>query len=88
MYTPPKKKNETKKKNCFLWQHHCKGALHVLAGAGSCNYMDNDFFLAVSQAQPGKESSCLVISLCVPSTDQNYAHSRCSACVCRLKECV
>ena len=67
MYYPPPKNNETKKKNCFLWQHHCKRALHVLAGAGSCNYMDNDFFLAVSQAQPGKESSCLVISLVSPT---------------------
>lgn len=65
MYIPPQKK-ETKKKICFLWQHHYKGALHVLAGAGSCNYMDNDF-LAVSQAQPGKESSCLVISLVSPA---------------------
>lgn len=59
----------------------------MVAGAGSCNYMDNDFFLAVSQAQPGKESFCLVISLVSPAIDQNYAQSRCSACVCRLKEC-
>lgn len=39
----------------------------MVAGVGSCNYMDNDFFLAVSQAQPGKESSCLVISLVSPA---------------------
>ena len=39
----------------------------MVAGAGSCNYMDNDFFLAVSQAQPGKESFCLVISLVTPA---------------------
>lgn len=39
----------------------------MVAGAGSCNYMDNDFFLAVSQAQPGKESFCLVISLVSPA---------------------
>lgn len=56
-----------KKKNGFLWQHHYEGALHVAAGGGSCNYLDNGFFSTGSQAPPGKESTCLVIILVSPA---------------------
>lgn len=51
-----------KTKNCLHWQHH-EGALHVVAGGESCNYLDNGFFLAGSQAMPGKEPTCLFITL-------------------------